>query len=271
MTRLQERREPCVERVDSLDALIASQRILMKRFLCLQIVLGSIVSSLLADAPRHIATTPVERPEARWQERHARFNEISKQGEAEVVFLGDSITQGWEGKGKAAWDKNFAPLKAANFGIGGDRTEHVLWRLDHGNFDGLKPKVVVLMIGTNNTGHQGRDGYACSAAQTADGVKEILARLAAKCPQAKVLLLGIFPRGATSADAFRQQNEETNRLLKTFADEKRVFWRDYGPAFLSADGTLSPEIVPDLLHLSEQGYAIWAEQLLPDVQRLLKP
>ncbi len=147
----------------------------MKRFVLIPLLfLAGVVG---AETVKSVATTPVERPEERNQQRHAKFNEVSKEGTAEVVFLGDSITQGWEGKGKAMWEQHFAPMKAANFGIGGDRTEHVLWRLANGNFDGLKPKLVVLMIGTNNTGHQGRDGYVCTAQQTADGVKEILAVL----------------------------------------------------------------------------------------------
>jgi N-acetylglucosamine-6-sulfatase len=161
-------------------------------------------------------------------------------------------------------------MKAANFGIGGDRTEHVLWRLANGNFDGLKPKLVVLMIGTNNTGHQGREGYACSAQQTADGVKEILAVLEKKCPEAKVLLLGIFPRGPDAMDKFRVQNEETNAIIKGYADGKRVFWKDLGSVFLANDGTLSKEIMPDLLHLNEKGYQMWAEAILPDVTALMK-
>ena len=152
------------------------------------------------------AVQPVLHPGT--EKRHESFNVISKQGEAQLVFLGDSITHGWDGKGKAVWTKDWAPLKAANFGIGGDRTEHVLWRLEHGNFDGLKPKAIVLMIGTNNTGHQGRpqkelDGavYQCTAEQTAEGIKAILAQLRQKCPDAKILVLGIFPRGAEAAGA----------------------------------------------------------------------
>lgn len=225
---------------------------------------------LLADQPKNVATTPVDRPEERWQVRHAQFNEVSKQGQAELVFLGDSITQGWEGKGKAAWETHFAPLNAANFGIGGDRTEHVLWRLENGNFDGLNPKLVVLMIGTNNTGHQGRDGYVCTAEQTAEGVRKIVNTLAKKCPEAKVLLLGIFPRGETPDDAMRKQNEATNALIQTYADGKRVFWMDLAQVFLSPDGTLSREIMPDVLHLSEAGYDRWAKAILPEVMTLLK-
>jgi len=240
----------------------------MKRFVLIPLLaLAGVVG---AETVKSVATTPVERPEERNQQRHAKFNEVSKEGTAEVVFLGDSITQGWEGKGKAMWEQHFAPMKAANFGIGGDRTEHVLWRLANGNFDGLKPKLVVLMIGTNNTGHQGREGYACSAQQTADGVKEILAVLEKKAPQAKVLLLGIFPRGADAMDKFRIQNEATNAIVKTYADGKRVFWKDLGSVFLEKDGTLSKEIMPDLLHLNEKGYQMWAEAILPDVTALMK-
>jgi N-acetylglucosamine-6-sulfatase len=240
----------------------------MKRFVLIPLLfLAGVVG---AETVKSVATTPMERPEERNQQRHAKFNEVSKEGTAEVVFLGDSITQGWEGKGKAMWEQHFAPMKAANFGIGGDRTEHVLWRLANGNFDGLKPKLVVLMIGTNNTGHQGREGYACSAQQTADGVKEILAVLEKKCPEAKVLLLGIFPRGPDAMDKFRVQNEETNAIIKGYADGKRVFWKDLGSVFLANDGTLSKEIMPDLLHLNEKGYQMWAEAILPDVTALMK-
>lgn len=240
----------------------------MKRIVLIPLLL--VAGFVGAEVLKSVATTPVERPEERNQQRHAKFNEVSKEGTAEVVFLGDSITQGWEGKGKAMWEQHFAPMKAANFGIGGDRTEHVLWRLANGNFDGLKPKLVVLMIGTNNTGHQGRDGYVCTAQQTADGVKEILAVLEQKCPEAKVLLLGIFPRGPDAMDKFRVQNEETNAIIKGYADGKRVFWKDLGSVFLEKDGTLSKEIMPDLLHLNEKGYQMWAEAILPDVTALMK-
>ncbi len=221
------------------------------------------------------AVQPVLHPGT--EKRHESFNEISKKGEAKLVFLGDSITHGWEGRGKAVWAKTWAPLGAANFGIGGDRTEHVLWRLDNGNFDGLKPKLVVLMIGTNNTGHQGRpqkelDGatYRCTPEQTAEGVKAILGRLEQKCPDAKVLVLAIFPRGADRNDAFRQQNEQANAIIRSFADGKRVHFLDIGAKFLEPDGTLSKTIMPDLLHPNEKGYEIWAAAVESKVRELLK-
>lgn len=232
-------------------------------------------SSLFAQAPTNYAIKPVLHPGT--EKRHESFNEISKKGEAQLVFLGDSITHGWEAKGKAVWDKYWGPLKAANFGIGGDRTEHVLWRLENGNFDGLKPKEIVLMIGTNNTGHQGRaqkelDGaiYQCTAKQTAEGVKAIIDKLHAKCPEAKILVLAIFPRGATPADKLRQQNEETNNIIKTFADNKTVYFMDINQKFLESDGTLSKDIMPDLLHPNEKGYEIWAEAIKDKVNELLK-
>ena len=240
----------------------------MKRTTALLALLLS--ASVHAETPVHVDTTPMQRPEPGSQARHEKFNVISKEGTAELVFLGDSITQGWEGAGKAVWEKTWAPLKAANFGIGGDRTEHVLWRLEHGNFDGLKPKAIVLMIGTNNTGHQKTGGYQSTAQQTADGVKLILEKLKAKAPQAKILLLGIFPRGATPEDVFRKQNEATNAIIKGYADDKTVFYMDIGSKFLAADGTLPQEIMPDRLHLSPKGYELWSEAIEPKVKELLK-
>ena len=229
-----------------------------------------------ADTTPNYAIMPVLHPGT--EKRHESFNEISKKGEAQLVFLGDSITHGWDGaRGKAVWEKCWAPLNAANFGIGGDRTEHVLWRLEHGNFDGLKPKAIVLMIGTNNTGHQGRKQkelndavYQCSAQQTAEGVKAILDKLKAKCPTAKILLLAIFPRGTDSQDKYRQQNEATNAIIKGFADNKTVFFMDINAKFLQPDGTLSKEIMPDLLHPNEKGYQIWTEAIQARVKGLLK-
>lgn len=229
-----------------------------------------------ADQPKNFAIDPKPR-DAGWMKRHESFNATSKKGEAQLVFLGDSITAGWEKNGKEVWAKTWAPLKAANFGIGGDRTEHVIWRLQHGNFDGIQPKLVVLMIGTNNTGHQGRPAqehggvaYASSAEQTAEGVKVILDVLGKKLPKTKVLLLGIFPRGAAKDDAKRQQNIATNNIISGFADKKRVFYMDIGNTFLKPDGTLPKEIMPDLLHLSAQGYQRWADAIEGKVKELMK-
>lgn len=142
------------------------------------------------------ATTPAPRmgkgdkPDVNWIKRHNGFTEaIAKNGkDAELLFLGDSITDAWRGKAaQPTWNKYFAPYKALNFGIGGDRTQHVLWRLQHGELEGFRPKVAVLMIGTNNTGSD-------SAEQIAAGVTAIVKEIHKQSPNTKVLLLAIFPR-----------------------------------------------------------------------------
>lgn len=238
--------------------------------------LFGLMSAVADDAPKtNYAIQPVLHPGT--EKRHESFNEISKKGEAQLVFLGDSITHGWESKGKEVWEKYWAPLKAANFGIGGDRTEHVLWRLQHGNFDGLQPKLIVLMIGTNNTGHQNRPQkelngavYQCTAQQTADGVKMILDTLKQKMPKTKILVLGIFPRGANNEDKLRQQNEATNAIVATFADGQTVQYLDIGKTFLAADGTLSKDIMPDLLHPNAKGYEMWANAIKDKVAEMMK-
>lgn len=222
------------------------------------------LSSVLAESPAHVATTPVPRDgESWWVERHAQCVEITKAGGVELAFLGDSITQGWEGQ--PAWEKQFAPLKAANFGFSGDRTEHVLWRLAHGELVGLTPKVIVMMIGTNNVGHD-----ASNPQQTADGVKAIVATLRAKIPDAKILLLGIFPRDEKPDGALRKQVAEATSLFKDAADGQQVHFLDLGSKFLNEDGTASKEIMPDFLHLSPKGYDIWAEAISPKIAELMK-
>lgn len=235
---------------------------------------GLVASSFAQQAGTNYAIQPVLHPGT--EKKHESFNEISKLGQAELVFLGDSITAGWSGKGKEVWAQSWEPLKAANFGVGGDRTEHVLWRLQHGNYEGLKPKLTVLMIGTNNTGHQGRPmaeiggaTYACTAEQTAEGVTAIVKHLREKQPQMKILLLAIFPRGATSDDKLRLQNEATNRMIAKLADDKTVYYMDINQAFLQPDGTLSKDIMPDLLHPNEAGYQIWAKAIEGKVKELL--
>jgi lysophospholipase L1-like esterase len=241
------------------------------------LAVAALASIAFADeAPKNYAINPVPR-DANWMKRHESFNVISKEGKAPLVFLGDSITQGWSGAGKDAWAKTWAPLGAANFGIGGDRTEHVLWRLQNGNFDGLRPKAIVLMIGTNNTGHQGRPQaelngavYQCTAEQTAEGVKTIIGVLRAKMPDTKILLLGIFPRGEKPDDKMRQQNEATNSIIAKLDDGNKVSFLDIGKTFMQPDGTLSREIMPDVLHLSAKGYDLWTSAIDAKVKELMK-
>ena len=199
------------------------------------------------------------------QARHERFNATSREGAARLVFLGDSITEGWETAGKDVWDRYYAHRRAANFGIGGDRTEHVLWRLDHGNLDGLSPRLIVVMIGTNNAGHR-QD----QAGDTAAGVRAIVERLRAKCPRSRILLLAIFPRGQTLDDPCRRLNDETNMMLRGFADAtEAVEFLDIGGRFVDQDLVPRADLMPDRLHLSRGGYELWAEAIEARVRRAL--
>jgi lysophospholipase L1-like esterase len=248
---------------------MARQKI--RRFVCVFALVA--VAASAGEPPPHVAIKPERRTDVEFTERFFEINAASKKGEAQLVFLGDSITDmwTWDDAGKPVWEKYWAPLKASNFGIRGDRTEHVLWRLDNGNFDGLSPKLIVLMIGTNNAGQQQEDkSYKCTAPQTADGIKAILTKLKTKCPSAKVLLLAIFPRGEEETDVVRKQNDATNAIIKTFADDKTVLFLDIGKSFLKPNGDGDVTIMPDMLHLSTKGYTIWAEAIQAKVKELIK-
>jgi len=207
------------------------------------------------------AATPA--PHEGTEKLHTSFNAIAKEGKAKVVFLGDSITEHWAYAGKPVWEKHFAGC--ANFGIGGDRTEHILWRIDHGNFDGLKPNLIVLLIGTNNTGHR-QD----PATETAAGVRAILDRLRTKCPDATILMMAVFPRGEKADDSLRAINTQLNALLQPMADGTKIIYKDIGSKFLDANGNAKKDLMPDFLHLSEAGYTLWAEAIIDDVKRALE-
>ncbi|HXE42737.1 MAG TPA: GDSL-type esterase/lipase family protein, partial [Candidatus Baltobacteraceae bacterium] len=184
--------------------------------------------------------------------------------------MGDSITDNWRSKGSNVWNKYYAPQHAANFGIGGDRTQHVLWRIEHGELDGIKPKVTVLMIGTNNS----KDDSPNDIAQA---IKMILDDFHAKIPQSKILLLGIFPRDArtntVAGIAEAKQRMETihavNEIISQYDDGKMVKYLDIGDKFLDADGKIPREIMPDQLHPSPAGYQIWADAMNPTLEQMM--
>lgn len=208
-------------------------------------------------------TTPVSKPNESWQRRHEKINQRAKQGDVDLIFIGDSITQGWEGDpGKDVWQKFYRSRKAMNAGISGDRTQHVLWRLENGNIDGIKPKLAVVMIGTNNSGSD-------SPQDIAAGITAIVEKLRDKLPETKVLLLGIFPRGENGDDRQRKVTKATNDIIKSLDDGKAVYYLDIADDFLDDDGTLSRQVMPDLLHLSKRGYVIWAEAIEPKVAELM--
>jgi lysophospholipase L1-like esterase len=197
--------------------------------------------------------------------RHADFIQIARRGadSIQVLFVGDSITDGWSGGGREVWDKNIEPLKPANFGISGDTTQGVLWRMQNGELENFKAKAIVLMLGTNNLATAPNEDIA-------EGDRLIVEEFKKHQPQAKILILGIFPRNVPATDPARERIKAINVLLSKLADNKQVFYLDIGDKFLAPDGTLTPEIMPDALHPNARGYQIWWDAMGPKLMELMK-
>jgi lysophospholipase L1-like esterase len=201
-----------------------------------------------------------------FQTKHQANLEVAKQGDSEVLFMGDSITDFWrnaEGPfaGKPVLDKHFGHWKVANFGIAGDTTQGVLYRLQNGEGQGFSPRAVMLMIGTNNT-------LRNSAAEIAEGVGAVVLELQEDFPDAKILLLGVFPRGRPN-DPVRATIADINRTIAKLHDGKRVHYLDIGAKFLAADGSIPADVMSDLLHPTTKGYEIWAEAVKEPLSKLM--
>ena len=206
-----------------------------------------------------------EHPEA-WQAFHESFVKRAKEGNIDVLFLGDSITQGWATTGDDAWAKHFAPLKAANFGLGGDKTGNVLWRIENGELEGNPPKVVVLMIGVNNLWSGQNTGGEIAA-----GIRAIVEKLREKLPQTKVLVLGVLPVGADPMGLDRVRAAQINTEAAGIGNGAEVRFLDLSTRFLTRKGTLTEgAYATDQVHLTALGYDILAEELRPWVETLLK-
>lgn len=203
------------------------------------------------------AITPV----AKGLPQHAQFLEEIKKGPFDLLLLGDSITRGWPNSGKSSYAK-LAVYKPLDLGISGDRTEHVLWRITHGELDGISPKVTVIMIGTNNIGGDKPEWIAA-------GVAKIVATVHEKLPETKVLLLGIFPRNA-KASPQRANVAAVNAIISKLDDGKKTFYLDIGEKFLDGNGELSIKIMADGLHPSGRGYDIWYDAMQPKLAELMK-
>lgn len=216
------------------------------------------------------STAAVKKDNGEFLKRHESFLQRAKAGPIGLLFLGDSITDGWT-HAPQVWQKSYGKYDPANFGIGGDATQHVLWRIENGELDGISPKVVVLMLGTNNTGSN-------DAQQIAAADKKIVEEIRAKLPRAKVLLLAVFPRGprkqrdGSMDDGVKRMKiiRAVNAELAQLDDGKTVRYLDIGPKFLDASGKIPNDVMPDQLHPNAKGYQIWADAMQPLLEEMMK-
>jgi lysophospholipase L1-like esterase len=242
--------------------------------IAIAVITAAILLVTTAALPQTTSTiTPKPRQSEFWLNRFDEINRRIEQGNIDLLFVGDSITHFWEGTiyptnsephgtvGQAVWDEYYSQRNAVNIGIGGDKIEHILWRLDHGNIDGISPKLIVLLAGTNNA----KDN---TAAEIADGIVAIIDKLQLKLPDSKILLLSIFPRGEYPNDLRTILANASQTAAARIADKDNVYYMDIAANFLSNDGILSPDIMPDARHPNEQGYRIWAESIEPIVSEL---
>lgn len=227
----------------------------------------ALIPLLLAPAPAFAgATASVEKidPTGRFLKLHESFLARGRSGPIGVLFLGDSITEGWTTRAPDVWKQYYARYEPANFGIGGDSTQNVLWRIDHGEFDGIHPRVVVLMLGTNNT-------KACTGEDIAAADEKIIGEIQHKDPGVKVLLLAIFPRGErTNKDGSIDTGvgpmaviRSANARLRKLDNGTTVRFLDLGDIFLGPDGKVRTDLMPEHLHPNHAGYSLWAERMNP--------
>lgn len=223
------------------------------------------IVDLNEDDAKYKATTADNVKAKWWSDRHeAKLKSLGQQEKVDLLMIGDSITHGWEGAGKKVWQEYYAKRNAFNIGYSGDRTEHVIWRLQNGEVKDISPKLAVIMIGTNNTGHR-KD----PPKETAAGIKKIISELHVRLPKTKILLLGVFPRGATKDDPLRKINVGINDIIAKFDDGKKVHFLNINDEFLDDDGVLPKSVMRDLLHPGAAGYKMWAEAMEPSIKKLM--
>ena len=220
-----------------------------------------LAAAALTAVAENTATTPESRDNPRWVKRHQSMADRLKEGHARVLWIGDSIVQRWEECGRPVWNKYYGHRDAVNLGISGDRTQHVLWRLDHCNLNGVSPKLAIVMIGQNN-------GPDNSSEEIAEGNAAIVSLLRQKQPNMKILLLAITFRGEYPNDE-QVKLAKSNEILAKMDDGQHVFYMNINKIFLRPDGTIPKSLMPDCEHPNREGCRLWAEAVEPMVAKLL--
>lgn len=245
----------------------------------------NVVSPVSPDTSRSVNTAIIPVPKLEndsynWWDRHAEVLRIKDSINPEIVLIGNSITHFWGGlpvskdkngvdikpRGPNAWAGLFGPYRVLNLGFGWDRTQNVLWRLDHGEIDGLHPRIVIIEIGTNNTS-QTANARINTAPEIVVGIAAICKRLKSKVPHAKIILMALLPRGKTPDDPHRAIINETNKILAAFAKKQRITFVNVGHSFLAPDGTFLPGTTIDYVHPTDAGYQIWADGIRPYIDK----
>jgi lysophospholipase L1-like esterase len=231
------------------------------RSLVLSYLVAAVIIASAAFAT-NTALEPVSKADnAHWMARHQAINARAKQGHVDLIYVGDSIVEYYERQGKDTWDRYYAPRNALNLGISGDRTEHVLWRLDHGNLDGISPKLAIVMIGQNNGSHN-------TAEEIGAGVTAVVQKIHTQLPTTKIVLFAIFPRREKPTEE-REVLAKASRIAAKLADNTTIFYLDINKIFLRPDGSIPAELMPDFEHPSAKGYRRWAEAIEPKVAELM--
>ncbi|MHB8637578.1 MAG: platelet-activating factor acetylhydrolase IB subunit [Fimbriimonadaceae bacterium] len=241
---------------------------------------GIFLTALVGGAPQTdrpdsvipaVDDAPTKAGSYNWMDRHNSVLARLKQGHVDLILVGDSITHGWGGSPDPTrndaigelWTKYFGSRNAVNEGFGWDRTQHVLWRFDHGELDGISPKVAIVLIGTNNIGVN-------KPMDVVRGIGAVVQELQQKLPTTKVLLLGIFPRDEKPDTFNRKQVAEVNGIVaNTVGKRKGVTYLDLGSAFVQSDGTISSDVMHDFLHPTAKGYALWVQAMEPTLANLM--
>ncbi len=242
----------------------------------LSVVLCTICMSCTSkrwEVPQHQATIATPINAQWWQDTQKKINDEIANNKVDLLFVGDSITHWfrkmpWHNEqtcGMNVWRDYYVKRNAANTGIMADKTQHVLWRLKNGNLKNIQPKLAVVMIGTNNVAHKE------TPLQTAEGIRAIIECIHERCPDTKVLLLGIFPRGKEINNKARVQNDKVNKIISTY-DQLYPFltYMDIGKSFLNTDGSVNKDLLHDYLHPNAKGYKVWAEAMEPTIEKLMR-